>query len=412
MQYGLIGKTLSHSYSVQIHNAIADYNYELLEIPENELFTFFKNRDFLGINVTIPYKEAVIPFLDEISDNAQKIGAVNTVVNKNGRLFGYNTDFDGLKALILKNSISFKGKKVAILGTGGTSKTAFYVSQSLGAGEIIFVSRSQKPNSVTFSELYERHKDANIIINTTPLGMFPNTDASPVLLDKFQSLSGVIDAVYNPLRTNLVLDAKKRGITSSGGLYMLSAQAVYACSLFTGKEADESIIDTAYNTVRRQKENIVLIGMPSSGKSTVGELLSDRLKRDFFDSDKEIINKIKMPIKDFFHKYGEAEFRKIEKEVISDLSKKSGVIIATGGGAVLDSENVRALKRNGRIFFLNRAVENLIPTPDRPLSSNSEALKRLFYERYPIYKKSADIEISADANPSFVTNAVLKEFEK
>ena len=412
MQYGLIGKSLPHSYSAEIHKSIADYDYKLLEIPPNELCEFFKKRDFLGINVTIPYKEAVIPYLDEISDNAKKIGAVNTVVNKNGKLFGYNTDFDGLKALILKNKIPISGKKVAILGTGGTSKTAYCVSKELGAREIIFVSRSLKPNAVTFSELYEKYTDIEIIINTTPSGMFPNVEETPVCLDKFHSLQGVIDVVYNPLRTNLVLDAQKRGIPAEGGLYMLSAQAVYACSHFTGKNIDKSIIDTAFNAVKSQKENIVLIGMPSSGKSTIGKLLSDTLKKDFFDSDERIIEKIKMPISDFFKRYGEAEFRKIEKDVISSLSQKSGAVIATGGGAILDSENVQTLKRNGKIVFLNRAIENLIATEDRPLSSNFEALKDMFSKRYPIYKKSADIEILSDAAPNDVAAAILKELVK
>lgn len=412
MQYGLIGKSLPHSYSAEIHKVIADYDYKLLEIPENELCEFLKKRDFLGINVTIPYKETVIPYLDEISENAKKIGAVNTVINKNGKLFGYNTDFDGLKALILKNGIKIPEKKVAILGTGGTSKTAYCVSKELGAREIIFVSRSLKPNAVTFSELYEKHTDIEIIINTTPSGMFPNVEKTPVYLDKFHSLQGVIDVVYNPIRTNLVLDAQKRGIPSEGGLYMLSAQAVYACSHFTGKNIDESAIDTAFNAVKSQKENIVLTGMPSCGKSTIGKLLSGTLKKDFFDSDEEIIKKIKMPISDFFKRYGEAEFRKIEKDVISSLSQKSGAVIATGGGAVLDSANVQALKRNGKIIFLNRAIENLIATEDRPLSSNFEALNDMFSKRYPIYKKSADIEILADAAPNDVAAAILKELIK
>ncbi len=409
MQFGLIGKSLSHSYSAEIHRRIADYDYELLEIPEKDLADFFKTRDFQGINVTIPYKEAVIPFLDGISDNAQKIGAVNTVVNKNGKLFGYNTDFEGLKALFEYKSISAKGKKTAVLGTGGTSKTAFAVLNSLGADEIISVSRTPKPHAVTYDELYKKQRDVQIIVNTTPLGMFPNTDSAPVCLDGFTSLCGVIDAVYNPLRTNLVLDAQKRNIPASGGLYMLSAQAVYACELFTGKKQDADRIKDAYEYVKKQKENIVLIGMPSSGKTTIGKPLSSALGKDFFDSDGEILKIIKMPIREYFERYGEAKFRNIEKEVISSLSQKSGAVIATGGGAVLDSENVQALKRNGKLIFLNRSAENLIPTADRPLSADKSSLLKMFTARYPIYKKVSDIEISADGTKESVLQTILKE---
>ena len=409
MQFGLIGKSLSHSYSAEIHRRIADYDYELLEIPEKDLADFFKTRNFQGINVTIPYKEAVIPLLDGISEIAQKIGAVNTVVNKNGKLFGYNTDFEGLKALFEYKSISAKGKKTAVLGTGGTSKTAFAVLQSLGADEIISVSRTPKPHAVTYDELYENHRDVQIIVNTTPLGMFPNTDSAPVCLDGFTRLCGVIDAVYNPLRTNLVLDAQKRNIPASGGLYMLSAQAVYACELFTGRKQDADKIKDAYEYVKKQKENIVLIGMPSSGKTTIGKLLSSALGKDFFDSDSEILNIIKMPIREYFERYGEAKFRELEKAVISSLSQKSGAVIATGGGAVLDSENVQALKRNGKLIFLNRKPENLIPTADRPLSADKSALLQMFTARYPIYKKASDIEISADGTKESVLQTILKE---
>lgn len=409
MQFGLIGKRLSHSYSPEIHGKIADYNYELLEISEDKLCDFFKKRDFCGINVTIPYKEAVIPMLDELSDTAKKIGAVNTVVNRNGKLIGYNTDYYGMLALIRHLGISADGKKVLILGTGGTSKTAYAVFKSLNAREIIFVSRAKKIGSVTYSEACEFHSDAQIILNTTPAGMFPKSDETPINIDAFPNLEGVIDAIYNPLCTNLVLNAKKRNISAEGGLYMLSAQAVYASSLFLGIPADDKKIELAYKFVKSQKENIVLIGMPSCGKTTLGKLLADRLEKDFFDSDDEIVKKIGMPIPEFFEKYGEKEFRKIEKETISCLSDKSGCVIATGGGAVLDKQNVQSLKRNGKIVFLNRPKELLTPTSDRPLSNERDALYKLFDERFDIYKASADIEILADKSPEYVLNDILKE---
>ena len=409
MQFGLIGKTLSHSYSAEIHKSIGNYDYELLELAENQLADFFEKRDFSGINVTIPYKEAVIPYLDEISESAKAIGAVNTIVNKNGRLSGHNTDFAGMKALLEFNKISVSGRKVAILGTGGTSKTAFAVSESLGAGQIIFVSRTKKANSVTFSEFYENHTDTEVIINTTPVGMFPNVEDTPVLLDNFSSLCAVVDVIYNPLRTELLISAKKRGINTAGGLYMLAAQAVYASALFTDTEADSEKIEKAFSEVLRQKENIVLIGMPSSGKSTVGKRLASELNRDFYDSDTEITAREKLSPREIIKRYGEAHFRNTEKEIIKELSKKSGAVIATGGGAILDGANVDALKLNGSIVFLNRPLEKLMPTPDRPLSADFAALERLYKFRLPIYKAAMDIEICADGTVTDVLTKVLKE---
>ncbi|MBR4721148.1 MAG: shikimate dehydrogenase, partial [Clostridia bacterium] len=292
---------------------------------------------------------------------------------------------------------------------GGTSKTAFAVCEHLGAKETVFVSRTKKDGSVTFDEAKSKHLDAQIIINTTPSGMFPDTDGLPIQISGFDALGGIIDAVYNPLRTNLVLDAQEKGILAEGGLYMLSAQAVFASSLFLGRKPDESLIDSAYNAVKNEKENIVLIGMPSAGKTTIGKLLGDTLNKEFFDSDIEITKEIKMSIPEFFKKYGEAKFREIEKEVISNLSQKSGVVIATGGGAVLNPQNVRSLKQNGRIIFLNRPFELLTPTQDRPLSTGRDALKKLFDDRFSIYKNSCDIEILADKSPRLILEEIKKE---
>ena len=409
MQFGLIGKTLKHSYSVEIHNMIADYDYELLEISESELPDFFKKREFSGINVTIPYKEKIFPFLNELSETVRYTGAVNTVLNRNGRLLGDNTDFYGMLSLIKHSGINLKGKKVLILGTGGTSKTARAVAQHLDAAEIIFVSRTKKEDSITYCEAIRNHSDAQIIINTTPSGMFPNSDGLPIGTDIFTELDGVIDVIYNPIRTNLVLDAQEKGILAEGGLYMLVAQAVYASSLFLDTEPNESLIDLTYRKIKNEKGNIVLIGMPSSGKTTIGKMLSKALNKDFYDSDAEIVKKTGHSIPEIFQKYGEAEFRHIEKVVAQELSKKSGAVIATGGGAVLNSQNVRSLKQNGVFIFLNRPFELLTPTADRPLSKSRDALKKLFDERFPIYKNIADIEIQADKSPELILDEVKKE---
>lgn len=406
MKYGLIGKPLGHSFSREIHALIADYDYRLFEIDEDELPRFFQERDFSGINVTIPYKQAVIPFLDEISDEAKKIGAVNTIVKKEGKLFGFNTDFFGMRALIKSAGLDLENKTVLILGTGGTSKTAVEVSKSLGATEIVKVSRKKSSDTVTYDEAYKKFSGADVIINTTPVGMFPNADKTPVDVKKFKNLQGVIDAVYNPLRTNFVLDAESIGAKGRGGLYMLVAQAVYASALFLDKTADESVIDKTYARILKEKRNIVLCGMPSSGKTTVGKEIAKVFGKKFIDTDDVVVEKKKESISDIFEKYGEGEFRKEERLAIEELSKENGLVIATGGGAVLDENNVRALRRNGVILFLDRSLENLVATADRPLSSDTEKLKNLFEKRYDVYKSCADALIPADGEIADVVEKI------
>lgn len=407
MEYGCIGKKLPHSFSKIIHEKIGDYSYKLVELTEDELPVFMEKRDFKAINVTIPYKEAVIPYLYELSDTAKSIGAVNTIVNRDGRLYGYNTDFYGMTALIKKNNIDFNGKKVAVLGTGGTSKTAAAVAKSLGAKSVIKVSRSKTENTVTYDELYENNADTDIIINTTPVGMFPQIYASPVDLSRFTSLSGVIDAVYNPLETKLVADAKSRGISSESGLYMLVAQAIKAYEIFMDKTAPENLLDDIFNDVKANKQNIVLIGMPGSGKTTIGQAVAEKLGRDFIDTDIEIKKNIKIEISDYFSQYGEEKFRDIETQVIKDISTRSGAVIATGGGAVLKQENVDALKMNGIIYFLDRPLEQIVPTSDRPTASSREAIEKRYSERYGIYKSSADKSVTVTG----VVNDAVKQIE-
>ncbi len=409
MLYGLIGEHLTHSYSLEIHKSIAEYKYELKELSQGKLPEFLQKKEFLGINVTIPYKESVIPYLDSICETASRIGAVNTVVNRDGKLCGYNTDCFGMKLMLEKHLIQVKNKKVLILGTGGTSKTAAAVSADMGAGEIIKVSRTSSDGAVSYADAVKYHSDAQVIINTTPVGMYPKSEEKPIDISHFKSLTGVADVIYNPLCTSLVLDAKKRGIPCCNGLYMLAAQAVYASALFQNKEPDPSLIDKAYTEVLKSKRNIVLIGMPSSGKSSVGKALAEALGAKFFDSDSEITSRIGMPIFEYFEKCGEKSFRDIEKQVILELSKKSSVVIATGGGAVLDSENVENLKKNGVLVFLDRSLENLISTSDRPLSSNFENLKALFEKRYGIYLSASDIRIDGNGNIPETVKKIIQE---
>lgn len=411
MNCGLIGEHLTHSYSCEIHAMLADYEYDLIELKPSELDNFMREKRFDAINVTIPYKQAVIPYLDEISPIAGKIGAVNTIVNKNGKLFGYNTDYAGMLALAGKLKIDAKGKKLLILGTGGTSKTAFAVAEALGKGEIYKVSRTGKDGAIGYGEALEK-RDAQIIINTTPAGMYPNVDNQAMGLRPFDKLEMVLDVVYNPLRTDLVLEAQEISVAAEGGLYMLTAQAVYASALFLGREAAEGDIERIYRAVYNEKRNIVLTGMPSSGKSSVGRLLAEKTGKAFFDSDEIIVKKIGMPIAEFFEKQGEEEFRKIEHEVIKELSGKNCAVISTGGGTILDKENVRALKRNGSLVFLNRSPDKLFPSDDRPLSSDRESLMKRYNERYDKYLSSADIIVDGNESVEKTAERVYTETEK
>ena len=412
MKYGLIGEKLGHSFSREIHACLADYEYELRELSREELVPFIVSRDFLGINVTIPYKEAVIPYLDELDESAEKIGAVNTVVNRGGRLYGYNTDYLGMRALILYRGIELSSRKVAILGTGGTSKTARAVAESLGAGKIITVSRTGRDGAVTYEELCDCHSDTEVIINTTPVGMFPNSSAMPTDPARFPRLFGVIDAIYNPQRTPLVRAAREMKAAASGGLYMLVAQAYYASELFLDTKYPEGKIQEIYEKIKRKKENIVLIGMPASGKTTVARLISDATGREFIDTDEMIVKMAKMPIPEIFERYGEAHFRHLEAEAVRLASMKVGAVIATGGGAVLKAENVGALRSNGRIYFIDRPLASLIPTSDRPLSSTREAIEARYSERYPIYSSVSDVRIDAVTSAEAVAKTIIGVHER
>lgn len=412
MQYGCIGEKLGHSFSKEIHNMIGSYAYELKEIPSDALDDFMRAKEFLGINVTIPYKERVMPHLYEIDEGAMAIGAVNTVVNREGKLYGYNTDFWGMKKLLSHAGISLQGKKVAILGTGGTSKTARAVARHLGARIILVVSRRKDAGTILYDELYQKHKDTDVIINTTPVGMFPNADVSPLDLSFFKKLSGVADAVYNPLSTHLICQAKKRGIPAEGGLYMLVAQAVRASEIFMNTTYDDAILESIYKKILAQKQNIVLIGMPACGKTTVGKHIAKQLGRPFTDTDELVVLTGGESIPDIFSKYGEKEFRRRESAAIKHASTLVGNVIATGGGAVLNRSNVNNLMQNGHIFFLDRSLALLLPTEDRPLGSTKEAIEKRYHERYDIYCASCHTRIDGDGDIETVANTIMEEFLK
>lgn len=409
MQYGLLGQRLSHSFSKDIHDSLGAYSYDLIKLSPHELSSFIRGRDFSGLNVTIPYKEAVIPYLDVLDHFAEEIGAVNTIVNDGGRLIGYNTDHYGMIKLIERAKITLAGKKVVILGTGGTSKTAFAVARHLGAKEILRVSRSGRDGAVTYDELYSLHGDAEIIINTTPCGMYPLCDESPLELERLPSVSGVIDAVYNPLRTPLVLDARERKIRAEGGLYMLVMQAIRASELFLNTVYDERIAQRIMRRITREKENIVLIGMPASGKSRIGRLLEKTTLRPLIDTDKVIEERLGKTVSEVFSDFGEAYFREVEADVIREASKKTGIIIATGGGSVLRYDSVKNLRRNGRLYFIDRPLSSLTPTASRPLASNTADIEKRYNERYGIYTAVCDVRIDASSSAPMTADKILNE---
>ena len=310
------------------------------------------------------------------------------------------------------NGIDLKGKKALILGNGGTAKTGYQVLSDLGAKEVLLVGRNPDFCDVLYGDVAKLHSDAEFILNTTPVGMFPKNEGKIIDISLFPKLSGLIDAVYNPLRTNLVLDALEKGIKAEAGLYMLVSQAVYASEFFMDTTYDSSVCENVFKDILKEKENIVLIGMPSSGKTTVGKRLAMLTGKEFVDTDDEIVKRIGMDIPSYFAKFGEAEFRKVESEVIYDISKKNGMIISTGGGAVLKGENLRCLRQNGRIYFLNRSLDLLIPTKSRPLSSDIDALKKRFEERYDIYVSSADVAVEANGTVNEVADKIKEEFYK
>lgn len=412
MKYGCIAEKLGHSFSKEIHSYLADYPYELREIAPEKLDEFMNARDFSAINVTIPYKQDVIPYLDEISDTAKKIGAVNTIVNRDGRLYGYNTDFFGMKSLILKNNMNPHGKKALVLGTGGTSKTAVAVLEDLGAREIYKVSRTARDGAITYEEAEIRHSDAEFIINTTPVGMYPKIGVSPIDLDRYPRVEAVVDAVYNPLRPKLVADAIERGIPSVGGLYMLVAQAARACEFFIDTEIDDEKILEVYKTMLKKTENIVLIGMPASGKTTIGKKLAEILDMSFVDCDVEIVKRAGKSIPEIFEACGEVGFRDFEAEVIRDVSLLKNTVIATGGGAILRRENTDLLRENGRIYFIDRPLESLVPTSDRPTASSREAIEKRYSERYGIYSSSCDVHVKANDSVDENAKKIIEDFLK
>ena len=404
MGFGLLGRHLSHSYSPQIHAMLGDYSYELFEKEPHDLESFLRSGNWSGINVTVPYKKEVIPYLDELSPVAQKLGAVNTVVRRDGKLIGHNTDYFGFLCMVKACRLDVHGKKALVLGSGGASNTAVAVLQELGAN-VVVISRTGCNHYGNLN----LHADATLLVNTTPVGMFPHNCTAPLDLELLPQLKAVLDVIYNPARTQLLLDAEKKGLVAMNGLLMLVAQAKEAAQWFTDQTISDDVIPPIHSALRQKMENIILIGMPGSGKSTVGRELASQLGREFVDADTYIEEIAGMTIPKIFSKFGEDTFRRYETTALQNLGMQSGLIIATGGGCVTREDNYPLLHQNGTIIWLKRDTEKL-PTDGRPLSKKQH-LDEMYRFRKPLYEFFSDCEIINDCAPEDTARRIIDMME-
>ncbi len=402
LRCGLLGETLGHSYSPMIHHQLGDYDYRLFEIPRDALDAFLESGDWDGLNVTIPYKKAVVPYCGALSEAAAKLQSVNTLVRRpDGTLYGDNTDLYGFLYMVRRSGIQPAGKKALVLGSGGASVTVKAALEQLGAS-VTVISRSGPDNYANL----DRHADARIIANTTPVGMYPHNGAAAVDLRQFPHCEGVLDIVYNPARTALLLQAEELGIPCAGGLSMLVAQARRSSELFTGAVMDDGVLERVERTVQGRLRNIVLIGMPGSGKTTIAAALSRTLGREAVEADDLISQKAGMSIPEIFAQSGEEGFRALETEVLAEQGKRSGIILSTGGGCVTRPENYPLLHQNGVIFCLTRALSKL-PTDGRPISQSTD-LAQLYARREPLYRRFADVMVSNDGAPEDTLHTIME----
>jgi len=403
-KFYLIGEHLSHSFSPQIHAMLGNPDYTLKELAPDKVGEFVKHGDYVGMNVTIPYKQVVIPYLDALTPAAEKLGAVNTVTRRaDGTLLGDNTDYFGFSYALSSAGIALCGKRILILGSGGASKTAVAVARDADAAEVVIVSRT---GEVNYQNVYDLHGDAEVIINCTPVGMYPKSGTSPVDLTQFSHLCGVADMIYNPARTAFLAQAEQLGLPHTNGLSMLVAQAAAGHERFTGAPVDTAQIDKIVRSFAAESANIVLIGMPGCGKSTIGASLANLTGKKFVDTDALIVQKAGKSIPGIFADDGENAFRAIEHQVICEVGAAHGQIIATGGGVVTREENLYPLRQNASVVWLTRPLQDL-PTNGRPLSQANK-LADMYRIREPLYRAFADVEIPNNGTPEKVAARILE----
>ncbi len=402
-QFGLLGERLGHSLSPQIHSYFGGYPYTLIEKEKDELAAFFADAGFRAINVTIPYKKDVMAFCDELDEVSKRIGSVNTIRFDEDAIRGYNTDYFGFRYLLEKNCIPVEGRKVLVLGSGGSSVTACCVLRDMKAREVVVVSRSGENNY----ENLDRHADAGVIVNTTPVGMYPRNLVAPLDLAQFPACEAVVDIIYNPLKTQLLLDAQRLGMIAVNGLEMLVAQGKRAAEIFFDRTLDDALIDNTVISMAQRFCNVVLVGMPGCGKSTVGRLLAQRLDKEFADTDAVVEQTAGRTIPDIITADGETAFRDCETAAVEETGKLLGRVIATGGGAILREHNRLALRQNGVVIFLERPLEKLA-TAGRPLSRGGTALQELYAQRLPIYREIADHTVAVSDDPQTTCERILE----
>ncbi len=410
MEYGLIGERISHSYSKDIHETLGGYTYDICDLSQDIFDAFMKEKSFKAINVTIPYKEKVIPYLDHISSDAKAMHSVNIVINKDNKLYGYNSDITGIIETFSHYNVDVKGKTVLVLGSGGASKTIVYTLNKLEAKKVLVVSREKGKADITYDQISNYYSDIDMVINATPNGMYHRDYKRLIELDKFTKLIVVFDLIYNPLKTPLLIEAESLGIKAIGGIYMLIAQAVDAMRYFKEIELKKEEVDKYLSKLVKEKLNIVLIGMPTCGKSTIAKKISKVLNRPYIDIDSYVEEKNNINIPEYIKEFGEDKFRDLETLAVKDLKDLRSYIISTGGGVITRDINMRYLKENSIIFFIDRPLKLLYPSSDRPLSSDTEALKKKYTERIDLYKKYSDYIIKNDRDINDVVNDTLRIF--
>ena len=404
-QCGLLGRKLGHSYSPAIHSLLADYDYRLYEKEPEELEAFLRDGSWDGLNVTIPYKKAVVPYCDELSPLARELGSVNTLVRRpDGSIYGDNTDAWGFEALSRRLGVDYAGKKALVLGSGGASVTVQAVLRHLGC-RVTVISRSGPDNY----ENLDRHADAQVLVNTTPVGMYPANGQAAVDIARLPNLEAVLDLIYNPARTRLILDAQARGIPCESGLYMLVGQAARASEHWTSQSISRETLESVWHQIGSRMQNLILIGMPGSGKTTIGRALAQALGREFADADEILVSRIGN-ISDYFAAHGEEAFRREETWVMAELGRRSGLVIATGGGCVTRPENYDLLHQNGTLVWLKRPLDRL-PTDGRPVSQR-DGVAAIYEKRKALYERFADIAVENDGSPEAVARTILTQFGK